>query len=170
MDTHTLTHTHTHTHSRPATSFLWFTSPWKTFKFIIWKYYKWHIIGTIVVILLVVIIIIFVYTAPVRYMAISVCMYVHVHRCDLHFTRTRLYGNKDSFVINALGYIVYPEIWLLFVCSFTPEHFDDSNHKPHSSWMRLIKVEWLINFFRNWLIDFDCVINFRSVQQANRIN
>lgn len=53
--------------NRPATSFLWFTSPWKTFKFIIWKYYKWHIIGTIVVILLVIIIIIFVYTAPVSH-------------------------------------------------------------------------------------------------------
>ena len=53
--------------NRPATSFLWFTSPWKTFKFIIWKYYKWHIIGTIVVILLVIIIIIFIYTAPVSH-------------------------------------------------------------------------------------------------------
>ena len=57
--------------NRPATSFLWFTSPWKTFKFIIWKYYKWHIIGTIVVILLIVIIIIFVYTAPVSRTTIS---------------------------------------------------------------------------------------------------
>ncbi|XP_064383023.1 myoferlin-like isoform X2 [Halichondria panicea] len=50
--------------NRPATSFLWFTSPWKTFKFIVWKFYKWHIIGTLVVILLVIIIVIFVYTAP----------------------------------------------------------------------------------------------------------
>ena len=56
--------------NRPATSFLWFTSPWKTFKFIIWKYYKWHIIGTIVVILLIVVIIIFVYTAPVSHVTV----------------------------------------------------------------------------------------------------
>ena len=56
--------------NRPATSFLWFTSPWKTFKFIIWKYYKWHIIGTIVVILLIVVIIIFIYTAPVSHVTV----------------------------------------------------------------------------------------------------
>ena len=56
--------------SRPATSVLWFTSPWKTFKFIIWKYYKWHIIGTFVIIILIVLIVIFVYTAPVSHMKI----------------------------------------------------------------------------------------------------
>ena len=51
--------------SRPATSFLWFTSPWKTFQMIIWKHYKWHIIGTIIGILLVLIIAIVIYTLPV---------------------------------------------------------------------------------------------------------
>lgn len=51
--------------SRPATSFLWFTSPWKTFKMIIWKHYKWHIIGTIIGILLVLILAIVIYTLPV---------------------------------------------------------------------------------------------------------
>jgi len=50
--------------NRPATSFLWFTSPWKTFKFIVWRYYKWHIIGGIILVLLVVIIVIFIYTSP----------------------------------------------------------------------------------------------------------
>lgn len=65
--------------NRPATSFLWFTSPWKTFKFIIWKYYKWHIIGTIVVILLIVVIVIFVYTAPVSTVAANNSMHAVVH-------------------------------------------------------------------------------------------
>ena len=50
--------------NRPATSFLWFTSPWKTFKMIIWKHYKWHIIGTIIGILLVLILAIVIYTLP----------------------------------------------------------------------------------------------------------
>ena len=50
---------------RPATSFLWFTSPQKTFKHIIWKHYKWHIIGGIVIVLLVILLVIFIYTAPV---------------------------------------------------------------------------------------------------------
>ena len=52
--------------SRPATSFLWITSPWKTFKMIIWKHYKWHIIGTIIGILIVLILAIVIYTLPVR--------------------------------------------------------------------------------------------------------
>ncbi|CAF5063417.1 unnamed protein product, partial [Rotaria sp. Silwood1] len=30
--------------NRPKTSFLWFTSPWKTFRYIIWRYFKWAII------------------------------------------------------------------------------------------------------------------------------
>ena len=51
--------------NRPATSFLWFTSPLKTFKHIIWKHYKWHIIGGVVIVLLVVLLVIFIYTAPV---------------------------------------------------------------------------------------------------------
>ena len=51
--------------NRPATSFLWFTSPLKTFKHIIWKHYKWHIIGGIVIVLLVILLVILIYTAPV---------------------------------------------------------------------------------------------------------
>jgi len=30
--------------SRPATSFFWLTSPWKSLKYIIWKNYKWWIL------------------------------------------------------------------------------------------------------------------------------
>ena len=52
--------------NRPATSFLWFTSPLKTFKHIIWKHYKWHLIGGVVIVLLVILIVVFIYTAPVR--------------------------------------------------------------------------------------------------------
>ena len=44
-----------------------FTSPLKTFKHIIWRHYKWHIIGVIVAILLLLIIIIFVCTLPVSH-------------------------------------------------------------------------------------------------------
>eukprot|EP00731_Ephydatia_muelleri_P020356 Em0013g83a len=50
--------------NRPATSFLWFTSPWKTFKHIVWKHYKMWIIGAVLVLFLVIFIVIFVYTAP----------------------------------------------------------------------------------------------------------
>uniref|UniRef100_A0A673FUB1 Myoferlin-like n=1 Tax=Sinocyclocheilus rhinocerous TaxID=307959 RepID=A0A673FUB1_9TELE len=38
--------------NRPDTSFLWFTNPCKTMKFIIWRRYKWLFIGLIILILL----------------------------------------------------------------------------------------------------------------------
>ena len=70
--------------SRPATSFLWFTSPLKTFKHIIWKYHKWKIIGTIVIIILVVLIIVFIYTAPVSHMTYH---YMTCHMTCIAFCR-----------------------------------------------------------------------------------
>jgi hypothetical protein len=50
--------------SRPATSFPWFLSPWSTFKHIVWKHYKWHIIAVLAIILLVLWIVLLVYTFP----------------------------------------------------------------------------------------------------------
>ena len=50
---------------RPPTSFLWFTSPIKSFRYIIWKNYKFHIIAAVVIILAVLSLVIFIYTAPV---------------------------------------------------------------------------------------------------------
>uniref|UniRef100_A0A673FXM7 Myoferlin-like n=1 Tax=Sinocyclocheilus rhinocerous TaxID=307959 RepID=A0A673FXM7_9TELE len=38
--------------NRPDTSFLWFTNPCKTMKFIIWRRYKWLFIGLIILILM----------------------------------------------------------------------------------------------------------------------
>ena len=93
---HTHTHTHTHTHSRPATSFLWFTSPWKTFKHIIWRHYKWYIIGSIVVLLLVVIIAIFIYTSPVSN---TTCL-----SCDQHVTCMAGESTKVYFVLEHIQY------------------------------------------------------------------
>ncbi|KAF8567711.1 hypothetical protein P879_09042 [Paragonimus westermani] len=49
---------------RPETSFLWITSPWKTFKFIIWKRCKWVFIGIIIAILLGLLIALFIYAIP----------------------------------------------------------------------------------------------------------
>ncbi|XP_063720175.1 uncharacterized protein LOC134846720 [Symsagittifera roscoffensis] len=47
---------------RPATSFLWFTSPWATFKHIIWKHYRWHMIVTMIIIFVVLFLALFIYT------------------------------------------------------------------------------------------------------------
>ncbi|XP_038071057.1 myoferlin-like isoform X3 [Patiria miniata] len=49
---------------RPETSFLWFTSPWKTLKFIIWNNYKWYIIGFFVAIIIIAFVVLFIYSVP----------------------------------------------------------------------------------------------------------
>ncbi|KAL5022080.1 hypothetical protein ScPMuIL_001235 [Solemya velum] len=49
---------------RPETSFLWFTSPWKTFRYIVWKNYKWYFIGFLIFILILLLIVLFVYSFP----------------------------------------------------------------------------------------------------------
>ncbi|KAI3388907.1 hypothetical protein SNEBB_006737 [Seison nebaliae] len=49
---------------RPETSFLWITSPWKTFKFIIWRRYKWWFLGILLIVLVAVFIILFFYAVP----------------------------------------------------------------------------------------------------------
>ncbi|XP_046851260.1 myoferlin-like isoform X2 [Xenia sp. Carnegie-2017] len=50
--------------NRPATSFFFLTSPWKSFKFIIWKNFKWYIIGALVLILIILFIALFLYAMP----------------------------------------------------------------------------------------------------------
>jgi hypothetical protein len=57
-------HPHLEPPKRPETSFLWFTSPWKTLKHIIWKQYKWYFIGGIILLLLIAFIILFIYSVP----------------------------------------------------------------------------------------------------------
>uniref|UniRef100_A0A8B9PML9 Dysferlin n=1 Tax=Apteryx owenii TaxID=8824 RepID=A0A8B9PML9_APTOW len=50
---------------RPETSFLWFTSPYKTLKYILWRRYKWVVILAIVLFVLLLFLGIFVYAFPV---------------------------------------------------------------------------------------------------------
>ena len=60
--------------NRPETSFFWLTSPLKSFKYIIWKYYKCHIIGAVAIILLVIALAIFIYTAPVSNVKLNILL------------------------------------------------------------------------------------------------
>ena len=79
--------------NRPATSFFWLTSPWKTFRFIIWKNYKWHIILVILVILIIILIILFIYTAPVSpYSEYEGCDHVMLDVCNHLATKNIGYG------------------------------------------------------------------------------
>ena len=50
---------------RPDTSFLWFASPLRTFKFIVWRRYRWTFILISLLILLVLLILMMIYTMPV---------------------------------------------------------------------------------------------------------
>ncbi|CAL8071098.1 unnamed protein product [Calicophoron daubneyi] len=49
---------------RPETSFFWLTSPWKTFKFIIWKRCKWVILGILLAVIFGLLIALFIYAMP----------------------------------------------------------------------------------------------------------
>ncbi|XP_031964219.1 dysferlin isoform X10 [Corvus moneduloides] len=49
---------------RPETSFLWFTSPYKTLKFILWRRYKWVLVLAILLFILLLFLGIFVYAFP----------------------------------------------------------------------------------------------------------
>ena len=50
---------------RPETSFLWLANPWKSFRFVIWRNYKWYIIGLIILVVILLFIGVFIYSAPV---------------------------------------------------------------------------------------------------------
>lgn len=50
--------------SRPKTSFLWFTSPWKTLRYVIWRNFKWPILIGIVVVIFVVFLLLAIWSLP----------------------------------------------------------------------------------------------------------
>lgn len=50
---------------RPETSFLWFSSPYKTLKFILWRRFKWFIILFIILFFIVLFLGVFLYSFPV---------------------------------------------------------------------------------------------------------
>ncbi|UJR24822.1 hypothetical protein I4U23_006197 [Adineta vaga] len=50
--------------NRPKNSFLWFTSPWKTFRYIIWRNFKWKIILGIIIFLTILFLLLAMWTLP----------------------------------------------------------------------------------------------------------
>ncbi|XP_063877560.1 myoferlin-like isoform X2 [Scylla paramamosain] len=50
--------------NRPATSFLWLSSPWKSFRHIIWKNYKWYCITLVILVILFLFLFLFLYSFP----------------------------------------------------------------------------------------------------------
>ncbi|XP_053765709.1 myoferlin isoform X4 [Panthera pardus] len=50
--------------NRPETSFLWFTNPCKTMKFIVWRRFKWVIIGLLILLILLLFVAVLLYSLP----------------------------------------------------------------------------------------------------------
>ncbi|XP_039321090.1 myoferlin isoform X1 [Saimiri boliviensis] len=50
--------------NRPETSFLWFTNPCKTMKFIVWRRFKWVIIGLVFLLILLLFVAVLLYSLP----------------------------------------------------------------------------------------------------------
>uniref|UniRef100_A0A5F9D9Z4 Myoferlin n=1 Tax=Oryctolagus cuniculus TaxID=9986 RepID=A0A5F9D9Z4_RABIT len=50
--------------NRPETSFLWFTNPCKTMKFIVWRRFKWVIIGLLFLLILLLFVAVLLYSLP----------------------------------------------------------------------------------------------------------
>lgn len=50
--------------NRPATSFLWITSPWKSFRHVVWKNYKWYCITLVVLALMFLFLFLLLYSLP----------------------------------------------------------------------------------------------------------
>ncbi|XP_007516850.2 myoferlin isoform X2 [Erinaceus europaeus] len=50
--------------NRPDTSFLWFTNPCKTMKFIVWRRFKWVIIGLLILLILLLFVAVLLYSLP----------------------------------------------------------------------------------------------------------
>ncbi|WP_411025790.1 hypothetical protein, partial [Salmonella sp. s55004] len=49
---------------RPETTFQWFTSPWKSLRYIIWFNFKYYIIYGLLFLLLIMFVILFIYNVP----------------------------------------------------------------------------------------------------------
>lgn len=60
---------------RPETSFLWFSSPYKTLKFILWRRFKWVILGLIILFFILLFLGVFIYAFPVS------CVYEYLWMC-----------------------------------------------------------------------------------------
>ncbi|CAF1410887.1 unnamed protein product, partial [Rotaria sordida] len=50
--------------SRPTTSFLWFTSPWKTLRYVVWRNFKWAIILGVLIFIGVIFLLLAIWTIP----------------------------------------------------------------------------------------------------------
>ncbi|MBZ3872465.1 Myoferlin [Sciurus carolinensis] len=65
--------------NRPETSFLWFTNPCKTMRFIVWRRFKWVIIGLLILLILLLFLAVLLYSLPVGGRDLLSWLYVGVN-------------------------------------------------------------------------------------------
>lgn len=151
-------------HRRPDDSFLWFTSPLKTFKHIIWKRYKWHIILGILLVLAALLIVILVYTVPVSTCSTSFGMLLLLCWAALHSIcyHISLILTVDNNILISFYYFIcilsITSFFLLHSLSFPPSsslspfHYlaiecaDTSCNRGHSAYLKsysLINLHFL---------------------------
>uniref|UniRef100_A0A8D0GFF7 Myoferlin n=1 Tax=Sphenodon punctatus TaxID=8508 RepID=A0A8D0GFF7_SPHPU len=70
--------------NRPETSFLWFTNPCKTMKFIVWRRFKWVFIGIIILLIVLLFLAILLYSLPVFPIEGGLCMRSVCTMCTAH--------------------------------------------------------------------------------------
>ena len=90
---------------RPETSFLWFTSPFKTLKYIIWRNYKWYFIIGLIVLLLIVFIVLLIYAIPVSIFIELFILTLHVCLCN---------KNSNSYIPTSLNCIRLRMLYTVF--------------------------------------------------------
>ena len=77
---------------RPESSFFWLFSPLKSLKFIIWRHYKWTILGVLLFILLMVLVLAIVFTLPVSHVRTKL-----VQKITSFFSSPRVNSSKYQF-------------------------------------------------------------------------
>lgn len=102
------THLRIHTHKRssicpprrPETSFLWFSSPYKTLRFILWRRFKWLIILFIILFFIVLFLGVFLYSFPVSWSPSE----IHTHMSEQKkminsFQGSELYIFRNEYML-----------------------------------------------------------------------
>uniref|UniRef100_A0A8C2K3Q6 Dysferlin, limb girdle muscular dystrophy 2B (autosomal recessive) n=1 Tax=Cyprinus carpio TaxID=7962 RepID=A0A8C2K3Q6_CYPCA len=112
---------------RPGTSFLWFSSPYKTFKFIVWRRFKWLILGFFVLFFIILFLGVFLYAFPV-----SICVdvlfdqrcvsLIVVQECGMCYSvlQTHSYTQTQSCTLKTFHIVLCSIHKLKYVFNYKP--------------------------------------------------
>ncbi|EPY81994.1 hypothetical protein CB1_000689010 [Camelus ferus] len=84
--------------NRPETSFLWFTNPCKTMRFIVWRRFKWVIIGLLILLILLLFLAVLLYSLPVRVLGLVLAPFVGIMVLHPTWHLPLLLSSKRTYV------------------------------------------------------------------------